>query len=405
MDEQSAPANAVYVVEDDAGIAVIVRRACMTLGIEAFIFDGADEFVAAEPPPPGSTILLDLGLGQSNGIDVLRFLAARRCEAAIYLMSGQDERLLHTIQKLGQSYGLNVAGILQKPFRLADLTARLRAVPAAHPGARVKRQSQAEELHRAIMSGELRLHYQPKVGIATHIMVGCEALVRWEHPERGLLPPGEFLPAAQANGLMPPMTHWVLDEALRQIAAWRDRGQDINVAVNMPADMLSELDLPATIERLLARHEVDGASLTLEVTEAAAMRGLLTAVDVLARLRLMRISLSIDDFGTGHSSMIKLRQLPFNEIKIDQSFVQDIASDYDARAIVGAALGMARSFVMKCVAEGVETADGLALLAELGCDVAQGYHFSRPLPPDGLLAWAQRNEDSFRGAVRLPSRA
>src|SRR5690606_6927537 len=149
---------------------------------------------------------------------------------------------------------------------------------------------------------------------------------------------------------------------------------------NVPADMLNELALPTVIEHLLASNGVAGSCLTLEVTEAAAMRDLLTTVDVLARLRLMGISLSIDDFGTGHASMIKLRQLPFNEIKIDQTFVRDMTTDPEAKSLVETMIAIGINLRMKIVAEGVEDAEALALLGELGCDAAQGYYVSRPLP-------------------------
>src|SRR3546814_1407502 len=240
-------------------------------------------------------------------------------------MSGRDERLLNTIRKLGQSYGLDVRGILHKPFRLADLRDVLEASREA--GLPPPRATRVEELHRAIISGELRLHYQPKIDIATGTVAGCEALIRWLHPEHGLIPPGNFLPVAEEFGLLGAITRWVLDEALRQVGAWRMQGLDRGGSVNMPADMLHELPLRSLIQALLSAHAVAGDRLTLEVTEAAATKSLLTAVDVLARLRLMGVSLSIDDFGTGHSSIGKPRQLTLHEMKIDRMFLPALDPD------------------------------------------------------------------------------
>lgn len=391
----------VYVLDDDPEITTVIRRTCMTLGIPASTFNSIDAFLQLSDFPPGSVILLDLNLGAGNGIDILRLLAGRRCRAAILLMSGVDERLLNTVQKLGQSYGLNIQGVLPKPFRVAEFKAKLDAAAASASAVATRRTSPQEALHRAIMGGELRLHYQPKLDIRTGALVGCEALVRWEHPERGMVPPAEFLPLAEETGLMRPLTHWVLDEAIRQAAVWCRDGICLSVSVNMPADMLNELSLPTAIEQLLRTHGLDGASLTLEVTESAVMRDLLTTTDVLARLRLMGVSLSIDDFGTGHSSMIKLRQLPFNEIKLDRSFVQDMGSDADAKALVSTMIGMGRGFGMRIVAEGVETAEALAALAALGCEMAQGYHISRPLAAEAFAAWAMAHRaDPETGRAR-----
>ena len=378
----------IFVLEDDPGITAVVRHVCKAAGLPARMFNAAADFLAEPSIPAGSLILLDLALGDANGVDILRLLAAYRCPAPIYLMSGQDDRLLANVQKLGLSYGLDVRGILQKPFDVAELTAILTAPREATRAPRAKVTS-TEELHRAVMSGELCLHYQPKLDIGTGALIGCEALVRWFHPARGLVPPGEFLPAAEEAGLMGAITQWVLNEALGQVAAWREEGLHLGVSVNMPADMLNELALPGVIQSLLKTHTIEGRRLTLEVTEAAAMKSLLTAVDVLARLRLMGISLSIDDFGTGHSSIVKLRQLPFNELKIDRSFVQDLSRDRDARLLVSAMITMGHSFGMKTVGEGVERAADLACLATLGCGAAQGYYFSRPLPPAEFAAWVR----------------
>ena len=377
----------ILVVEDEPSVAAFVSRVCRALNLRVQIFSMLAELERVDQVADDDIVLLDLGLHDSNGIDVLRWLAERRCAAPSVLMSGQDDRLLHTVQRLGRSFGLNVVGILQKPFTLADLRKMLQSAPAAAASRKPERTSLAEELYRGIVGGELTLHYQPKLRLSPELVVGCEALVRWQHPERGLLPPAEFLTLAERDGLMGSLTHRVMSEALDQLAAWRRDGVDLNVAVNVPVDLLQELSLPDTIQQLLARDGLDGSCLTIEVTEAAVMKGLIRAVDVLARLRLMGITLSIDDFGTGYSSIVKLRQLPFNELKIDRSFIQDMRRDPEARALIETMLEMGRSLGMTTVAEGVESAADAAELADLGCDVAQGYYFTRPLPPDELGRW------------------
>ena len=258
-----------------------------------------------------------------------------------------------------------------------------------------KRPSRAEELHRGIISGELRLHYQPKVCLRTGDIVGCEALVRWQQPNRPLTPPGDFLGLAEECGLMPLLTNWVLEEALRQAAEWQKQDIRFPISVNIPAPMMNGLLLPNVVEEILWRHALNGSCLTLEVTESAATADLVTAVDVLVRLRLMGVSLSIDDFGTGHSSITKLRQMPFSELKIDRSFVQDILDDPDARALVSVMVSMGETFGMTVIAEGVETLEVLQAVKALSANiVVQGFHFSRPLPPDAFAAYVARDKQS-----------
>lgn len=389
----------VLIVEDDPDMTAVVRRACKRAGRSTKAFATVADLLE-EPDLSGEPLIfLDLILADGNGIDILRILAARRSTAVIYLMSGQDDRLLNTVLRLGVSYGLDIRGVLTKPFALADLNAILDEPLGARP-APLMRATRVEELNRAIISDELYLHYQPKIDIASGAVVGCEALVRWLHPEHGIIPPGDFLPLAEELGLMGVLTHWVMNEALRQIAAWDMLGLTVDVAVNMPADMLNDLALPGLIQQQLTAHALGGARLTLEVTEAAVSQNMLTAMDVLIRLRLMGVGLSIDDFGTGHSSIVRLRQLPFSELKIDGSFVQGLCSDADNDVLVGAMINIGHRFKMKTVGEGVEQPEELARLTALGCDIVQGYHFSRPLPPDDFVLWMNRHEAS-RSATGL----
>ena len=388
----------VFVLDDDVEINRMVERSCRALGVAVATFTRIEDFKRIGEFPPGSVILLDLGLADGNGVDILRFLAEQRCQAMIFLMSGVDERLLGTVQRVGLSYGLKVGDTLPKPFRLADLKARLDSVAALEEASGKRKHSREGELHRAILGGELVLHYQPKTDLGTGAMIGAEALVRWQHPQRGLLQPAQFVPFAEENGLIAPLTHWVLNEALRQVAEWLRQGLLIHVGVNLPAEMLNDLSVPGTIERLLLRHEVPGSQLSLEITETGIMRDMLASTDVLARLRLMGISLAIDDFGTGHSSILKLRQLPFNELKIDRSFVQDMAVSPDASALIKTMIAMGQDLGMLTIAEGVEDAETLTLLRKAGCDQAQGYHISRPIPADALLAWARAREPGDGGA-------
>jgi diguanylate cyclase (GGDEF)-like protein len=245
------------------------------------------------------------------------------------------------------------------------------------------------ELSRAIDRDELVLHYQPKVNLTGGID-GAEALLRWQHPERGLIPPAEFIPFAEQTGLMRPLTAWVLEAALRQASDWRRDGLDIALAVNLSAANLADPALPDDIEQLLHRMDVPPDRLTLEITESTAMADPARARTLLVRLRELGVGLSIDDFGTGHSSLAYLSALPVTELKIDRSFVMSIATDDGDAAIVRSTIDLGHNLGLRVVAEGVEDDATLHWLRDHGCDLAQGYGLSRPLPAADVAAWLDR---------------
>jgi diguanylate cyclase (GGDEF)-like protein len=241
------------------------------------------------------------------------------------------------------------------------------------------------ELRRAIERDELVVHYQPKHDLTTGGVTGMEALVRWEHPTRGLLLPGDFIPLAEHSDLIRPLTRTVLDLALRDCRRWNDAGHGIGVAVNLSVRNLQHDDLVSTVESALARHSVDPGQLTLELTETTIAADPDRARRVVLELRDLGVRLAIDDFGTGYSSLSLLRDLSVHELKIDRSFVADLAGGNDASAIVGFSCDLGHRLGLTVVAEGVETDAVEAELRLLGCDVAQGYLFSPPLPVDLLL--------------------
>jgi diguanylate cyclase len=214
-----------------------------------------------------------------------------------------------------------------------------------------------------------------------------EALVRWHHPERGLLPPNDFIPQAEQNGLIGPLTRWVLHAALTQAGAWRADGLELSVAVNLSMRNLLDADLPEVIAALLAASKVPPAMLRVEVTESAAMSDPRRTIEALSRLNELGVCSGIDDFGTGYSSLLYLKRLPVREIKIDRSFVHDMVTDSNSLAIVRATLDLGHALGLDVVAEGVEDEGTWRLLGELGCDIGQGYYFSRPLPAAELANW------------------
>jgi len=240
------------------------------------------------------------------------------------------------------------------------------------------------ELRDAINNNELELHYQPKVDLITHEIIGVEALVRWIHKTRGFIPPDSFIPLAEQTGLIKPLAALVLNKALQQCAAWEKKGIDISVSVNLSMYNIQDVQTPKLLTSLMNKWQVKKNQLVLEITESTIMSNPESVMLVLKQIESMGISLSIDDFGTGYSSLSNLKKLPVHELKIDRSFVMDMSSDKDDKAIVQSIVQMAHTMGLKVVAEGVETMDVTTQLSELGCDIIQGYFISKPQPPEAL---------------------
>jgi diguanylate cyclase (GGDEF)-like protein/PAS domain S-box-containing protein len=245
----------------------------------------------------------------------------------------------------------------------------------------------ASDLHRALAGEEFRVVYQPEVDLRSGHIVGVEALVRWHHPERGLVPPAEFIPLAEQTGLITGIGAWVLDTAVAQAAEWsrsRWNGTSLQVWVNLSARQLGDSGLVDKVSTSLSRHSVAPQSLGLEITESALLEDAEGAVATLSALRALGVRLAIDDFGTGHSSLSYLKRLPVDAVKIDRSFISGLVTEGDDSAIVAAVTGMAKALRLTTIAEGVETIGQLFALRRLGCDLAQGYFFSTPQPPDHI---------------------
>jgi EAL domain-containing protein (putative c-di-GMP-specific phosphodiesterase class I) len=252
-----------------------------------------------------------------------------------------------------------------------------------------RRLALAAELGRAISDGMLEVYYQPKMSVNTREVLGAEALVRWHHPRHGLLLPDEFIPLAESTGLIHPLTAFVLDSGLRQAASWRRSGIDIGIAVNISARNLLDRDLPDKVSALLTEAGVPPAALTLEITEDSIMADPQRSLAVLGRLHANGVRLAIDDFGTGYSSLSYLKQLPVDEVKIDKSFVISMALDDSDATIVRSTIDLGHNLGLSVVAEGVETVEAFDRLRQGGCDVAQGYLFSRPVPAEAFERWVR----------------
>jgi diguanylate cyclase (GGDEF)-like protein/PAS domain S-box-containing protein len=257
----------------------------------------------------------------------------------------------------------------------------------------------AGQLRQGIEQGELLVHYQPKLDLASRVITGVEALVRWPHPEHGLIPPDRFIPLAEQTALIQPLTEWVLDAALRQYAAWRKQGIELPVAVNFSMRNLLDPRILDTVAELLSRWDVPPAALEVEITESSIMADPARASEVLRSLQALGVRIAIDDFGTGYSSLAHLKQLPVDVLKVDRSFVSDMVADDSDRIIVRSTIDLAHNLGLRVVAEGVEDEATATLLAELGCDQAQGYHFSPPVPATDLTRWLREVGTRFPSSL------
>jgi diguanylate cyclase (GGDEF)-like protein len=357
----------------------------------------------------------EFGILPAPGVDEARALEAStaRLHGAVAKPFEVDELSLEVGASIGVARYPEDGDDSQALLRCADIAmyaakeaqADVKLYAAHQNNHSMQRLSLLSGIRRALAGDELVVHYQPIVDLEQRRVIGAEGLVRWEHPEHGLIAPGAFVASVEQSGLIGPLTRRVLQTAIANCAEWRRDGRDMSVSVNLSVRNLLDRDLPLEIERLLAEYDVPAAALQLEITESMIMSDPERAMATVGRLSKLGARLSVDDFGTGYSSLANLRRLPINELKIDRSFVSPMLADESDLIIVRSTINLAHDLGLRIVAEGVEDGPTLERLATLGCDLAQGYHLSRPLPGPAFSSWLSQTPRPGAPAVKPPAGA
>ena len=377
LDDEPLMSNLIVFVLRNLGYANVVECG-----------DGPAALEVVDGPAPPQLILLDLNMPGMDGMEFVRRLVERDFGGNIILVSGEDAKVLHVVETLIRAHRMTVVGHIEKPFNRETMDRIMeRALRSLGHPPEPRKAYDADAVRAAIELGQLVNYYQPVVAVATAELVGVETLVRWRHPEDGLVYPDRFIPVAEQHGMIDPLSRLVLRKALEQAGKWRAAGMPLRVAINLSIENLLSTDFVDFIVEEAARAEIAPSEIALEVIQNRLMDDLRVPLEVMARLRMKRFRLTIDDFGTGQSTLRQLRDIPFDELKIDRAFVRGAARDPTARAIYDASMTLGKQLGMTVVAEGVETRQDWEMLLQTQCDFAQGYFIGRPMSAADLTHW------------------
>jgi EAL domain-containing protein (putative c-di-GMP-specific phosphodiesterase class I) len=380
----------ILVVDDEPDFAEFVADVAQSMGFDVIFTDNPMEFTTLYHSDL-NIIVLDLFMPNIDGIELLRILSEFESNASIIFMSGKDKGVLHSAQEIALEHGMKVLGVLSKPFLVKELkdvlTTYVQDSPAQitndyHPPS-------VSDIRSAIKNKEFFMMYQPQINMIDRKVIGVEALLRWEHPSMGLIPPSVFIPIAEENNLMKDISLFVTNTAIEQQANWLALGINLRMSINISPKNLDDLLLP---EKLASCANEMGASINdimIEVTETAIMLDVVRYMDILIRLKMKGFSISIDDFGTGYSSLKQLVRAPFSELKIDQAFIKNLDTDDECKTITEISILLAHQLGMKVVAEGIESESVWNVLQKLGCDEGQGYWMGKPMLSQEILPWKE----------------
>jgi EAL domain-containing protein (putative c-di-GMP-specific phosphodiesterase class I) len=364
--------------------------------------DGLQGLERLEQHPGIDLVLTDLEMPTMDGVSFIGEFSARGYRPELIVISSHDIAVLHSVRLMAETYGLVVPGIIAKPLAMATLRRLLAAkpllVPAGpSPEVPARKLPSLGEIAEGIHNGEFICYFQPQITFKGALLKGVEALVRWRHPEHGILGPAAFLPQAETDeSVMSALTQAVLAEVAGHWHQWRRHGLHLEVSVNLSALSLGSPGFADQLVQTCARLDLPPKAVIFEVTESASMSNLGQSLGNLAQLRIRGFRLSIDDFGTGFATFEQLERIPFTELKIDRSLTQYLPASERPMLVVRGMLLMAQSLELSTVAEGIETMAAWNALREMGCDLAQGYLIARPMPGDQIREWALQDRARLR---------
>lgn len=387
-DERTLVRTDVLILDDDDDSAQRIAKAARRARLSVTRVDGFHALAEHLELGP-RTLVLDLMLGDVDGIEVIRYVAQMIAPPDIVIVTELDPRISAAARRLARAKGITVRGMLNKPWQSGDLhdALLLDIDPKARRRGRAQFVPSPQDLRMGIANGEIEVLFQPKIDVQTLELVSVEALARWSHPEHGPIGAEVFVRVAERHNLIGPLTDAVVRQAFLGAAACNTMGLTLRVSINISGASLANLSLPDHLHRTAAAHGLSPSQVIVEITESWIAQNPIDALDILTRMRMKGFELAIDDYGTGYSSVLRLKQVPFSELKLDKSLIRGAAADEVSRVIVSSSIELGQKLGMRVVAEGVDNQDDWDLISDLGCDQGQGFFIARPLAFDALPDW------------------
>ena len=394
--------RSILILDDDAAVGQTIQWIAESLGFEAEFVTHPEEFFQRLDRMRPDIITIDLVMPELDGVEIMRLLAERKSRAKIIISSGMGSRVLEAAQRSALEHGLSILGVISKPISKEALRSLVGDGNECQQPASAEEQSAHKDefevtksdLQNALDRHEFVMVYQPKIECRSGATAGFEALVRWKHPDRGIIMPDDFIPLTEKTGLIDALTAQVFDQSLEWFSQSFPQSNP-KLSLNISAKSLVAIQMADNLSALCQRFQIDPERIVLELTESSAMVDPILSLDLLTRMRVKGFQLSIDDFGTGFSSMVQLVRLPFSEIKVDRSFVMQAPHSSESRSVIKSIVELGHSLGLLVTAEGVENLKTLDYLNSLGCDLAQGYFIARPMPGEAACNWVEQRKQGI----------
>lgn len=395
----------IYIVDDEPDQVDMLVEMLSLVGLNATGYTSPALFIE-QSITENDIVLLDLNMPLMDGIEVMRVLHDNACKPDYLLMSGFDERVLHSAKQFADAKKITVKGTFSKPLDIRpfisfieslyqDKVSSLSTLNKPYNAPENTLNISLSELKQSLKEHRFTLFYQPKIHLQSGCLQGFEALVRLNHPEKGLVFPDQFIELAEQSSLISEITNEVITQVISDYPQFIQAGITPKISINISAQDLMDLNMPERLESMLKKANIAPDLITVELTESSILSSVSDSLDILSRMRMKGFPISIDDFGTGHSSLVQLYRIPFTELKIDQHFVMQMMTDDEAISIVKICILLAKELKMSTVAEGIEDQSTFDKLKELGCEIGQGYFMSKPLPINDIFDWVSKNKQTL----------